>query len=74
MHLKLVGAGTLEQPACLLNEVQSWHCWLRVSARTWSLWFSHRMSETRKARDRGLMLTTFACLQGKRLSTGNQDE
>lgn len=26
MHLKLVGAGTLEQPACLLTGVESWCC------------------------------------------------
>lgn len=62
MHLKLVGVGTLEQPACLLTGVESWRCRLCVSARTWALCFAHSMSEKRKESDRGLMLTTFACL------------
>lgn len=62
MHLKLVGAGTLEQPACLLTGVESWCFQLCVSAGTQALWFAHSMSEKRKESDKGLMLPTSACL------------
>lgn len=65
MHLKLVGAGTFEQPACLLTGAESWRCRLCVTARTWTLWFAHSMSAERKESDKGLMLTTFACLHGE---------
>lgn len=72
MHLKLVGAGTLEQPACLLTGVESWCCQLCVRARTQALWFAHSVSEKRKESDKGLMLTTFACLQGEAAGVENQ--